>query len=352
VSVLTLDGITARTITTSWLTTRVLFAGDESGEPVLFLHGNMSNATWWEDTMRALPPGFWGIAPDQRGFGAADPAKKIDATRGMGDLADDAIALLDHLGIGKAHVVGNSLGGNVVWQLLIDAVDRVQSVIAPGPGSPWGFGSTKDTDGTPCYDDFAGSGGGLFNYRIVQAIRDRDASLDRWYSPRRVLRDLVYKHIPEREDALVEALLDVHLGPQDLRGDVVDSPNWPGFAPGVWGATNALSPKYAGDLTPLFAERPKPPVLWIRGAEDVAVADGAASDFATLGKQGIAPDYPGEEVFPPQPMLGQTRAVLERYAATGGCYEEVVIDDSGHIPFLEKPDEFDAVFHRFLIDQK
>ena len=53
-----------------------------------------------------------GIAPDQRGFGAADPAQKIDATRGMGDLADDAIALLDHLGIGKAHVVGNSLGGN------------------------------------------------------------------------------------------------------------------------------------------------------------------------------------------------------------------------------------------------
>lgn len=51
-------------------------------------------------------------------------------------------------------------------------------------------------------------------------------------------------------------------------------------------------------------------------------------------------------------MLGQTRAVLERYAATGGCYEEVVIDDSGHIPFLEKPDEFNAVFHKFLIDQK
>ena len=348
----TLDGITAQTITTSRLTTRVLFAGDENGTPVLFLHGNMSNAAWWEDTMCALPPEFLGIAPDQRGFGAADPAQKIDATRGMGDLADDAVALLDHLGIGKAHVVGNSLGGNVVWRLLIDAPDRVQSVIVPGPGSPYGFGGTHGIDGTPCYDDFAGSGGGLFNYRIVQAIQDRDTSLDHWYSPRRVLRELVYKHIPAREDALVEALLDVHLGPQDLPGDVPESPNWPDFAPGVWGATNALSPKYVGDLTPLYTERPKPPVLWIRGAEDVAVADGAASDFATLGKLGIAPDYPGEGMFPFQPMIAQTRAVLDRYAATGGFYEEVIIDDSGHIPFLEKPDTFNAVLHKFLIERK
>lgn len=344
----TLDGITARMITSRRLTTRVLSAGDTAGVPVLFLHGNMSSATWWEDTLVALPDDFWGIAPDQRGFGEADPARKIDATRGMGDLADDAVALLDHLGIERAHVVGNSLGGNVVWRLLMMCPDRILSVTAPGPGSPYGFGGTRDVAGTPCYDDFAGSGGGLFNRRVVHAIVDQDAGLEHWYSPRRVLRDLVYKHIPAREDALVAALLAVHVGPQDLRGDVLESPNWPGFAPGVWGATNALSPKYVGSLAALYAERPKPPVLWIRGSEDVAVADRAASDFAVLGMQGLARGYPGKDVFPPQPMLAQTRAVLERYAATGGFYEEVVVDDSGHIPFLEKPDEFNQAFHTFL----
>jgi pimeloyl-ACP methyl ester carboxylesterase len=42
-----LPGITARTIATGRLSTRVLFSGPEDGTPVLFLHGNLSSATWW-----------------------------------------------------------------------------------------------------------------------------------------------------------------------------------------------------------------------------------------------------------------------------------------------------------------
>src|SRR5215470_12392750 len=98
----TLAGITAKTITTPRLTTRVLFSGPEDGTPILFLHGNASSATYWEEVMLALPPGFRGIAPDQRGYGEADRVQKVDATRGMGDFADDAVALLDTLGIQKA----------------------------------------------------------------------------------------------------------------------------------------------------------------------------------------------------------------------------------------------------------
>jgi pimeloyl-ACP methyl ester carboxylesterase len=44
-------------------------------------------------------------------------------------------------------------------------------------------------------------------------------------------------------------------------------------------------------------------------------------------------------------MLGQTRAVLEKYAASGGSYQEVVIEDAGHLPFIEKPEEFNKAFH-------
>ena len=68
----TLEGITEKTISTDRITTRVLFAGPEDGIPVLFLHGNVSSATWWEETMITLPEGFRGIAPDQRGFGEAE----------------------------------------------------------------------------------------------------------------------------------------------------------------------------------------------------------------------------------------------------------------------------------------
>jgi len=47
-------------------------------------------------------------------------------------------------------------------------------------------------------------------------------------------------------------------------------------------------------------------------------------------------------------MLGQTRAVLEKYAAAGGSYKEVVIEDAGHVPSIEKPEEFNEVFPAHL----
>ena len=92
-SIPTMEGVTAKTVITERITTRVLFTGPDSGAPVLFLHGNASSATWWEETMLAMPEGYRGIAPDQRGYGDADPERKIDATRGAGDLADDAWAV-------------------------------------------------------------------------------------------------------------------------------------------------------------------------------------------------------------------------------------------------------------------
>jgi len=345
-----LDGISAKTITTDRITTRVLFSGPEDGVPVLFLHGNISSATWWEETMVSLPGGYWGIAPDLRGFGEADFDKKVDATRGAGDWADDAIALLDYIGIKKAHIVGNSLGGNVVWRLMVDAPERFLSATMVDPGSPFGFGGTKDVDGTPCYDDFAGSGGGLSNPELIKRMKEGDMSTDSPVSPRSALRTLLVKapFIPEREDELVMAMLASHIGEQDVPGDSEMSPNWPHMAPGKWGATNALSPKYMIDVNNLFAVEPKTNVLWIRGSHDLAVSDNAASDPATVGAMGLLPNYPGPEVYPPQPMLKQTRAVLEKYAANGGEYQEVVIDGTGHIPYIEKPDEFNKHFHAHI----
>ena len=144
-----LEGVTARTVTTNRLRTRVLFTGPEDGIPVLFIHGNFSNATWWEETMLALPPGYRGIAPDLRGYGGADPDALIDATRGMGDFVDDTLALMDHLGYERFHLVGVSLGGLVVRWMMADAPERLLSATLAGPGSPFGFGGTKDASGTP-----------------------------------------------------------------------------------------------------------------------------------------------------------------------------------------------------------
>ena len=52
-----MQGITPKTITTERITTRVLFSGQKDGIPVLFIHGNTSSATWWEEIMVGLPDG-------------------------------------------------------------------------------------------------------------------------------------------------------------------------------------------------------------------------------------------------------------------------------------------------------
>lgn len=349
-SVPTMDEINARTITTNRLTTRALTYGPEGGEAVLFLHGNTSSATWWEGTMAALPDGFRGIAPDQRGFGEADPEAKIDATRGMGDLADDAASLLAHLGIEQAHIVGNSLGGMVVWRLLADHPEIFLSATVVDPGSPYGFGATRDLEGTPTNQDYAGSGGGLANPELIRRLKENDTTTESQFSPRSALRALLVKppFIPSREDELVAAMNSTHIGDQDVPGDSVQSPHWPHMAPGKWGASNATSPKYLGEVERLIQAEPKTRVLWVRGSHDLVVADTAASDPGHLGRLGLLPGWPGEEEYPPQPMVGQTRAVLEQYAAAGGSYTEVVVQDAGHVPFIEKPEEFNQVFHRHL----
>lgn len=347
----TLPSIYAETVTTTRITTRLLSCGDPAGVAVLFLHGNASSATFWEETMLALPSGFRALAPDQRAYGDADPTKKIDATRGLADLSDDAAALLDHLNIPKAHVVGHSLGGSVVWQMLMDHPDRIITATVVCPGSPYGYGGTKDLDGTPCWDDFAGSGGGIVNAAFAERMKAGDRSTDNPQSAPRVVMNTFYwkpPFVPAREEDLLSSVLSAHVGAEDYPGDFVSSPNWPFVAPGKFGPSNALSPKYNRHVDRLYAIDLKPPILWIRGSHDQIISDKSLFDVGTLGAMGVIPGYPGAEVYPSQPMVGQTRAVLDKYQAAGGRYAEIVIDDTGHTPYIEKPDEFNRHFHAFI----
>jgi len=117
----------------------------------------------------------------------------------------------------------------------------------------------------------------------------------------------------------------------------VDS--WPGLAPGDRGVLNTMAPTHFR-IADLSAVQPKPPVLWLRGTDDVIVSDHSLYDLAYLGSIGAIPGWPGEQAWPPQPMLAQTRAVLDGYAAAGGHYREVAIEDSGHGPHLDQAERF------------
>ena len=348
-SIPTLPGINAETVASARLTTRVLFAGDESGTPVIFVHGNLTSATFWEETMLALPAGYHSIALDQRGFGEADPAAAVDGSRGLADMSDDALALMDALEINAAHVVGHSMGGGVLWRLMMDAPERLLSASFIAPVSPFGFGGTKDAEGALCAPDAAGSGGGVANPQYTQMLKDGERG-DGEMSPRQVMNNFYWKppFTSEREEDLLTSVLQTHTGERDYPGDSVASENWPAVAPGRWGVLNGMAPNNQPDVSRLYRINPKPPILWLRGDSDQVIADMSMFDLATFGKLGVVPGWPGDEVCPPQPMIAQTRHVLDSYAAAGGSVEEVVIEDCGHTPFIEKADEFNQALHAFL----
>ena len=189
----TLPGITSQMVDTTRLKMHVLFSGPENGTPVLLIHGNASSATYWEEIMLKLPDEFRGIAPDLRGYGYTED-KLIDATRGAGDWVDDILALMDALNIDKAHVIGHSMGGTLVFNLVATASDRVLSGTVVDPGSPYGFGGSKGLDGVPCYDDFAGSGGGVVNPEFPRLMAAGDRSTDNpQASPRVVMNSFYWK---------------------------------------------------------------------------------------------------------------------------------------------------------------
>lgn len=343
-----LPGITSRMVATARINTHVLFSGPDDGQPVVFVHGNASSSTFWEESMLALPAQYRGIAPDLRGYGDTEDLL-VDATRGAKDWSDDLRALSDALGARPAHLVGWSLGAAPILQFAIDNPALVKSLTLVNPISPYGFGGTKGEDGVPCYDDCAGSGGGSVNPEFVRRMQIHDRSGDDPNSPRNVINAFYYKppFRAAREEEFLSSLLSEKTGNDRYPGDLTSSVNWPNVAPGVYGPINATSPRHL-NLSGIVDMPHKPPILWIRGDSDQIVGDMSLFDFGTLGKLGAVPGWPGDDVFPPQPMLLQTRTVLRRYVAQGGVYHEVVITDAGHSPHVERPQAFMAALVEFL----
>ncbi|MEO3923728.1 alpha/beta fold hydrolase [Micromonosporaceae bacterium B7E4] len=328
---------------------RVLVAGPEDGRPVLLIHGNCSSADFWQPLVRHLPADLRLVAPDLRGYGGTEVAP-VDATRGLGVFADDVAALLDEPALfgaagARPVLVGHSLGGGVAMRLLVDHPHRVAGLLLAAPVSPYGFGGTRDLVGTPTTPDFAGTGGGTGNQDFVARLAAGDRSADERTSPRTVLRT-AYVADPASlgadEELLLDSVLSTATGDDNYPGTMERSDNWPGMAPGDRGVLNSLAPKHFRIADELVAVAEKPPIAWVRGDSDVIVSDTSLFDLAQLGALGVLPGWPGAQACPPQPMIGQTRAVLDRYAAAGGSYREIVFANCGHSPNIERPVEFAA----------
>ncbi|WP_369134047.1 alpha/beta fold hydrolase [Modestobacter sp. I12A-02662] len=101
--------------------------GPADGSPLLLVMGaNASGLTWPDDLVRALGERHRVVRYDHRDTGRSTWA--FDAQPyALRDLADDAVRILDTLGIARAHVVGMSMGGTLVQLMLLDHPDRLLS---------------------------------------------------------------------------------------------------------------------------------------------------------------------------------------------------------------------------------
>jgi pimeloyl-ACP methyl ester carboxylesterase len=111
--------------------------GDPSGEPVLLIHGFASSATvnWvhpgWLKTLGDA--GYRVIAMDNRGHGASDKPLEAGAYH-PSVMAEDSIALLDHLRIPEAHLFGYSMGARISVFAALAHPDRIRSLVLGGLG--------------------------------------------------------------------------------------------------------------------------------------------------------------------------------------------------------------------------
>jgi pimeloyl-ACP methyl ester carboxylesterase len=104
-----------------------------TGEPLVLIHG--FTATWrcWLPVLGLLVPRFEVIAPTLHGHdGGPVPPREAHS---LEEAADNFATLLDDLGVGSAHLAGNSLGGALALELAKRG--RARSVVAISPGGGW-----------------------------------------------------------------------------------------------------------------------------------------------------------------------------------------------------------------------
>ncbi|MBN3815758.1 alpha/beta fold hydrolase [Paraburkholderia sp. Se-20369] len=105
------------------------------GPAVLMLHGGgpgASGVSNYSRNIEALASHFQVLVPDMPGYGKS--TKGVDRNDPFGDLATSMLGMLDTLGIERAHVIGNSLGGACALRMALERPQAVGRLVLMGPG--------------------------------------------------------------------------------------------------------------------------------------------------------------------------------------------------------------------------
>ena len=106
----------------------IAFDDEGAGEPLILLHAGVADRRMWEPLLPALAERHRVIRPDARGFGESLPPTGPWAHH------TDLLALLDELLIGRAHLVGASMGAGIAVEAALARPDAVASLVLAAPG--------------------------------------------------------------------------------------------------------------------------------------------------------------------------------------------------------------------------
>jgi pimeloyl-ACP methyl ester carboxylesterase len=127
-------GVEHRFVDADGLRVHVAEAGPSNAPAVLLLHGWPQHWYMWRRVMAGLRDRYRLIAPDLRGFGWTEaPGHGYDAET----FAADQVALLDALGLERAHVVGHDWGGWTAMLMGVLHADRVDRMVVCNAPHPW-----------------------------------------------------------------------------------------------------------------------------------------------------------------------------------------------------------------------
>src|SRR4051794_16049018 len=128
------EGVEHRFVDANGIRVHVAEAGAADAPTVLLLHGWPQHWYLWRRVMTALSGEYRLLAPDLRGFGWTEaPGRGYDGET----FAADQVALLDALGLERAHVVGHDWGGWTAFLLGILRPDRIDRMVVCNAPHPW-----------------------------------------------------------------------------------------------------------------------------------------------------------------------------------------------------------------------
>jgi pimeloyl-ACP methyl ester carboxylesterase len=262
-----------------------------NGRVVVLLHGRNFPSSYWAPEIKVLTEaGYRVVVPDQIGFGkSSKPSGELH----FDNLARNTIALLDHLGIAKADIVAHSLGGMLAVRIARAYPDRVNHLVLAAPI-------------------------GLEDYRMYvpptpteKIIENEDKLTADGYR-----KQLETNYSPKIPPEAITPFIDARFNTKGA----ADYQRW---------LRAFVSSGQMIYREPVVHEIPliTVPTLFIMGADDHN-----------------APGRP--EAL--RPKMGQNAELAKALAARMAHGGAEVIDNAGHLVFLDAPDKFNALMLAFL----